>query len=154
MCRRPIRYYDAMQMQVGSFRFEAAPGAAEYTELMRRRQRRWASRARHGRPAQLEDLGRDAETLDLRGTVWVRTAEDLAALDSLRAEAGLDPPLEGEQEAAPEPLAVFRGGGGGESGEYLGRWVVSRITERERRLRAGGVPARIDFELTLMEHAQ
>lgn len=140
-------------MQVGSFRFEAAPGAAEYTELLRRRQRRWAARPRHGRPAQLEDLGRDAETLDLRGTVWIRTAADLAALDNLRSEAGLDPPPEGEQEAAPEPLAVFRGGSAGESGEYLGHWVVSRLTERERRLRAGGVPTRIDFELTLVEYS-
>ena len=139
-----------MQMQVGAFRFEASPGGAEYTELSRRRRRRWAARERHGQPAQLEDLGRDAETLDLHGTVWVRSPDDLAALDTLRSEAGLP----GEGGVEPQPLAVFRGGGDNSSGEYLGRWVVSRLNERERDLRVDGVPTRISFELSLMEFVE
>ena len=136
-----------MQMQVGSFRFEAGPGGAEYTELSRRRRRRWAARERHGLPAQLEDLGRDAETLDLSGTIWVRSPEDLAALDTLRSEAGLP----GEDDVAPQPLPVFRGGDEDNSGEYLGEWVVSRLNERERDLRLDGTPTRVTFELSLME---
>ena len=136
-----------MQMQVGDFRFEAAPGGAEYTELTRRRGRRWAARERHGMPAQLEDLGRDAETMDLYGTVWVRSAEDLVALDVLRSAAGLP----GEDGVDPQPLAVFRGGGEGDSGQYIGQWVVSRLSERERELRLDGTPTRITFEISLME---
>lgn len=138
------------QMQVGSFRFEAAAGRAEYSELMRRRERRWAGRERHGRPAQLEDLGRAAETLDLRGTIYVRTAADLAALDDLRREAGLP----GDDGARPQPLGVFRGGDDTHSGEYLGQWVVVRVVERERDLRLGGAPTRISFEISLLEHVQ
>ena len=136
-----------MQMQVGAFRFEAGPGGAEYTELSRRRRRRWAARQRHGMPAQLEDLGRDAETLDLHGTIWVRSPDDLAALDALRREAGLP----AEEDVEPQPLAVFRGGDDSSSGEYLGQWVVTRLNERERDLRVDGVPARISFELSLLE---
>ena len=141
-----------MQMQVGSFRFEVAPpGGAEYTELARRRRRRWAARERHGQPAQLEDLGRDADTMDLRGTVWVRSSADLAALDALRSEAGLP----GEEGAEPQPLAVFRGGDDdANSGEYLGQWVVTRLAERERDLRLDGAPTRIGFELSLMEFVE
>lgn len=136
-----------MQMQVGAFRFEATPGGAEYTELARRRRRRWAARERHGQPAQLEDLGRDAETIDLHGTVWVRSPDDLAALDALRSEAGLP----GEEGVEPRPLAVFRGGDDANSGEFLGQWVVTRLNERERDLRLDGTPTRISFELSLME---
>ena len=144
-----------MQMQVGGVRFDVEPGHAEYTELTRRRARRWNARERHGMPAQLEDLGRDAETMDLRGTVWVRTVDDLAALDVLRSEAGLlgftGVPGAPQAERAATPLAVFRGGGDGNSGEYLGQWVVVRLSEIERHLRVDGVPTRIDFEMTLLE---
>ena len=136
-----------MQMQVGAFRFEVAPGGAEYTELARRRRRRWAARERHGQPAQLEDLGRDAETMNLHGTVWVRSSDDLAALDALRSEAGLP----GEEGVEPQPLAVFRGGDDANSGEFLGQWVVTNLNERERDLRVDGKPTRISFELSLME---
>lgn len=139
-----------MQMQVGTFRFDVSPGAAEYTELTRRRGRRWASRDRHGLPAQLEDLGRDAEVMNFRGTIWVRSAADIEALDTLRSEAGLP----GEDGVNPRPLAVFRGGGAGNSGEFLGMWVVTRLTEREQDLRFDGAPARIAFELSLLEHVE
>ena len=132
-----------MQMQVGGFRFE---GRAEYSELTRQRERRWAARERHGQPPQLEDLGRGADTMTLHGTVWVRSAADLAALDALRVEAG----LAGDDGA--QPLAVFHGGGEADSGEYLGHWVISRLTERERDLRLDGTPTRITFEVTLTEH--
>ena len=136
-----------MQMQVGAFRFEVAAGGAEYAELARRRRRRWAARERYGQPAQLEDLGRDAETMNLHGTVWVRSPADLAALDALRSEAGLP----GEEGVEPQPLAIFRGGDDANSGEFLGQWVVTRLNERERDLRLDGTPTRITFELSLME---
>ena len=133
-----------MQMQVGEFRFDVDPGHAEYTELTRRRARRWASRERYGMPAQLEDLGRDAERIDVRGTIWVQTVEDLLALDPIKTQAGLP----GDEA---QPLPVFRGGNGAESGEYLGMWVVVSLNEREQILRADGVPTQIDFLMTLME---
>ena len=133
-----------MQMQIGDFRFEA-PGA-EYAELTRRYQRRWAARERHGLPPALEDLGRDADSITLTGTVWVRRAADLDAFAGLRRDAGLDP------DGQAKPLAVFLGGGGNSSGDHIGLWVVEQVQVRERRLRFDGIPARVDFTIRMREH--
>ena len=88
-----------MQMQIGPFRFDIAAGT-EYTELRRHARRRWTARDRFGQPPALEDLGRDAETLTVRGTVWIRTAAVSTALAAQGPvlPAGLvlrfpDPPL-------------------------------------------------------------
>ncbi len=133
-----------MQMQVGEFRFDV--DEAEYQELLRTRTRRWEQRDRHGRPQELEDLGRDAERISLTGTVWVQDSADLAALDALAEEAGLMPGSTGRA------LPVFLGGGRGSSGEYLGRWTVPRLEITERALRGpDGIPTRIDFEVELLE---
>ena len=136
-----------MQMQIGTFVFDVAAGT-EYAELRRYARRRWTARERFGQPPTLEDLGRDAETLTVRGTVWVRTAADLAAFAALRAAAGLDP--EGDP---PAPLPVYLGGGPGASGAFLGDWAVTRLGETERALRADGAPTRVDFTVTLQEAA-
>lgn len=134
-----------MQMQIGAFRFEV--GAAEYQELSRVRTRRWETRARHGKPPEVEDLGRDAERIELTGTVWVSHADDLAALDALAAEAGLERDGEGKT------LPVFIGGGSGSSGEYLGDWVVLRLETTDRKLRHDGIPTTIEFTVSLLEVA-
>lgn len=134
-----------MQMQIGTFRFEVAVGGAEYRELQRRSHRRWGTRPRYGLPPELEDLGRDASRIDLRGTVWVEEASDIEALADLRAVAGLEPGTEAS------PLDVFLGGSAGSSGEYLGRWAVTRLDETERTLRENGIPIRIDFRVSLLE---
>ena len=132
-------------LRLGTFRFEVAPGGAEYQELQRRSRRRWSTRERYGLPPELEDLGRDAGRIDLRGSVWVEEASDIEALDDLRLLAGLDP---GTVAIA---LPVFLGGGGGSSGEFLGLWAVTRLDETERSLRENGVPIRIDFRISLLE---
>ena len=134
-----------MQMQIGTFRFEVAAGGAEYRELQRRGRRRWATRERYGLPPELEDLGRDASRIDLRGTVWVEEASDIVALADLRSQAGLEP------DTTAEALPVFLGGSAGSSGEYLGRWAVTRLDETERTLRENGIPIRIDFRVSLLE---
>ena len=134
-----------MQMQIGAFRFEV--GGAEYQELSRVRARRWETRARHGKPPEVEDLGREAETIELTGTVWVSTSDDLAALDALVMEAGLEPGGEGK------PLPVFLGGGSGSSGEFLGMWGVRRFETGERELRHDGIPTEIQFTVSLLEVA-
>ena len=136
-----------MQMQIGVFRFEVAPGGAEYQEMQRRYRRRWSTRERYGRPPDLEDLGRDATRIDLRGTVWVEDAADIEALANLRLFAGLD--VGGAGIAQP----VFLGGGAGSSGSFLGLWAVTRLDETERSLRANGIPIRIDFRVSLLEKA-
>ena len=134
-----------MQMQIGAFRFEVAPGGAEYQELQRRARRRWATRERYGLPPELEDLGRDARRIDLRGTVWVDEAADIEALADLRVLAGFEP----GEDAEPQP--VFLGGSAGSSGEFLGRWAVTRLDETELSLRENGIPIRIDFRVSLLE---
>lgn len=134
-----------MQMQIGQMRFEV--GGAEYRELQRVRARRWETRARHGKPPEVEDLGRDAERIQLAGTVWVSVSEDLAALDALVSEAGLVAEGEGRR------LPVFLGGGSGSSGEYLGEWVVLRLETTERDLRHDGIPTAIEFTADLLEAA-
>ena len=133
-----------MQMQIGSFRFEV-PGA-EYRDLSRQHRRRWVARERHGLPPVLEDLGRDADSITLTGTVWVRRAADLDAFAALRIDAGLDPDTEAEA------LPVFLGGGGGASGDYLGLWAVEQLHVRERQLRLDGIPSRVDFSVRLREY--
>lgn len=137
-----------MQMRVGTFRFEVAPGGAEYQELQRRSRRRWSTRERYGLPPELEDLGRDAVRIDLRGTVWVKAAADIEALAALRAQAGLEP---GEKART---LPVFLGGSSGSSGDYLGQWAVTRLDETERSLRENGIPIRIDFRISLLEEGE
>ena len=132
-----------MQLQVGTFRFEV--GQAEYQELIRTRARRWAERERHGRPPEVENLGREAERITLSGTVWVSVPEDLAALDDLVSEAG----LAAQGQARTQP--VYLGGGSGSSGEYLGMWAVPRLEVTERQLRHDGIPTEIDFEVELLE---
>ena len=134
-----------MQMQIGAFRFEA--GGPEYQELYRVRARRWETRARHGKPPEVEDMGRDAERIELTGTVWVSTSDELAALDELVSEAGLVRDGEGK------PLPVFLGGGSGSSGDYLGEWAVTRLEVTEGSLRHDGVPTEIEFNVTLLEAA-
>lgn len=133
-----------MQMQIGTFVFRT-PGA-EYAELTRRSGRRWMRRDRRGRSPALDDVGRRAEEITLRGTVWVRTADDLAALDALRDVAAAGPD---GGEAASQP--VYIGGGGGASGTFLGHWAVTRMQVTERDLRFDHVPARIDFTVSLLE---
>ena len=134
-----------MQAQIGAFRFEV--GTAEYQELSRARARRWETRARHGRPPEVEDLGRDAERIELKGTVWVSTSDDLAALDALVSEAGLA--RDGKGELQP----VFLGGGSGSSGEYLGDWAVLSLQTTDRALRHDGIPTTIEFTVSLLEAA-
>ena len=134
-----------MQLQIGTFRFEVAPGSPEYQEMQRRSRRRWSTRDRYGLPPELEDLGRDATRVDLRGTVWVEDAADIEALADLRRWAGLDPGTEAETQH------VFLGGSAGSSGEYLGRWAVTRLNEKERSLRENGIPIRIEFTVSLLE---
>ena len=132
-----------MQMQVGEFRFDV--GGAEYQELSRVRARRWDERARHGKPPEVEDLGREAERIELTGTVWIESSEHLAAFDALVNEAGLAP------ERASTPLPVFLGGGSGSSGEYLGQWAVTRLEVTEQTLRLDGIPTEMAFTVSLLE---
>ena len=77
--------------------------------------------------------------------MWVDDAADIEALADLRTLAGLEPDTEAEV------LPVFLGGGAGSSGQYLGRWAVTRLEETERSLRENGVPIRIDFRVSLLE---
>lgn len=150
-----------MQLQIGTFSFAADPGGAEYASLRRVAGRRWTERQRHGRPPALEDLGRAAATLTLSGAVWIRSGADLAALDGLRAAAGLAAPAGPDTgggaaaEPAARPLPVFSGldSGGSSTRAFRGWWIVTRLTERRRQLRVDGIPARIDFVVTLTEHA-
>lgn len=134
-----------MQMQIGRFRFEVE--GAEYQELLRRRVRRWAARERHGRPPELEDLGRDADRIELSGTVWVESSADLAALDELVEIAGLERGREAEL------VPVFIGGGVGSSGESLGMWAVEDLETTESALRQDGIPTLIEFRVRLLEGA-
>lgn len=134
-----------MQMQIGSFAFQAQ--GPEYATLERRSARRWMRRERHGRPPALDDLGRQADEITLRGMVVVRTARDLAALDALRQPAGL------AADADAASLPVYLGGGAGSSGTFLGYFVVTRLRTTDRDLRFGSVPTRIEFVVSLLEDA-
>lgn len=142
-----------MQIQLGSFSFAAAAGGAEYSEARRRSTRRWVERRRHGRPPALEDLGRGAGALELSGTIWVKTAADLGALDALRVAGGLGAAA-GEPPGS-LPLPLFSGSDSATSSVRVwhGWWVIQRMTERRRMLRVDGTPTRIDFSLSLIEHA-
>ena len=149
-----------MQLQIGTFTFTVDPGGAEYANLRRVAGRRWVERQRHGRPPALEDLGRAAATLALSGTVWIRSGTDLAALDELRDAAGLAAPAGPDTGAAAveppsQPLPLFSGADAGSASTrtFHGWWVVTRLTERHRQLRVDGIPARIDFSVSLTEHA-
>ena len=134
-------------MQLGDFVFRA--DRAEYDELQRQLSRRWAPVARHGRPPLLEDLGREAAEVELSGSVAPRARRDLRPLESLIEEAGLAP---GTGDAPARPLTLYVGGQPGASGEATGDWAVLAVRTVESEMRFGGVPARIDFRITIREH--
>ena len=134
-----------MQMQIGAFRFEV--GGTEYQALRRMRRRLWETRARHGKPPEVEDLGRDADRVELTGTAWVSTSDHLAAFDELVSEGGL------ERGGSGKLLPVFLGGGSGSSGEYLGMWALESLETVEEELRHDGIPTEIQFTAALIEVA-
>ena len=138
-----------MQIQIGTFQFEAAGGGRGiYRPDPPAPEAVGATGAARQTP-ELDDLGRDAEQITLRGTIWIRSSADLAGLSGLIREGGLTTEAEADP---PQPLPVFLGGNNGASGDHIGNWVVSRITERETTLRIDGVPTRIDFSVMLTEH--
>lgn len=116
-----------MQLQLGGFRFEL-PGP-EYAERIQTAKRRWVSRARLGRPPASYDLGRDLQTLELRGSIPVLNGHERQALDALHVEAGLSPGAE----ATPQPLALLQVDG--DTATLAGEWDVLEIGATERELR-------------------
>ena len=130
-------------IQIGTFRFTG--GGAEYQQIQRMRRRRWERRERHGRPPEVEDLGRDADTIRLTGSIWVERGAQIDALAALADLAGMG----AGQGAATVP--VFAGGESADSGEYLGRWVITELDTTDDILRLGGIPALISFEIGLLE---
>ena len=71
---------------------------------------------------EFDDLGRDAEQITLRGTIWIRSSADLAGLSGLMRDGGVTTEAEADP---PQPLPVFLGGNNGASGDHIGNWVVS-----------------------------
>ena len=135
-----------MQLQLGSFRFEAAANTETALQEITR-SRRWVQRQRFGRPPALEDHGRAATAISVRGRIPVRRRVDLDALDTLRTEAGLV-----DTGADPQPLTLFQATPAGM--EALGAWTVERLVERRTGLRTtAGIPTVIEFELSLVEAA-
>lgn len=134
-----------MQMQLGSFRFEAAAGTeAASQEIARSRQ--WVRRGRLGRPPYLQDQGRDAAGITLTGSIPVTSRGRLDALEPLRVEAGLV-----DTDSPPEPLILLQADGAGTM-RSLGLWVVERLVETGKGPRTGaGIPAVIEFTISLLD---
>ena len=133
-----------MQLQLGSFRFESPVESSQHEVI---RVRRWVQRQRLGRPPTLEDHGRSAVQITLRGAIPITTADSLNALDALRTEAGLV-----DTDTDPQPLTLFQSDADGV--QALGAWVVEQLIERRRGLRtATGIPSVVEFDITLIEAA-
>lgn len=79
------------------------------------------------------ELSRLQEYLDLRGTIYPAWRGGLGQLDAMRAEA-----------AKGEPLRLVGG-----DGKVLGLWVITRIRETGSAHLAGGVPRKVEFQISL-----
>ena len=122
---------DTQLMRLGEFRF--AISTAAYDEITRTAEYRWPRQDRVGRTPSRQFTGPGDDTIELRGTIYPYYRGGLGQVDAMRAEA-----------ARGEPLRLVAG-----TGAVLGLWSILRIRDTGRTFLEGGVPRRIDFDLSL-----
>lgn len=121
-----------MMMTFGTFVFSLSTAA--YQQLQRQMTWRHASSERVGALPAHQFVGPGEDTIDLSGSITAELADDLLALDALRALA---------DDGVPQALVEG-------TGRVYGGYVITSLGETRREFFADGTPRLIDFQLQLL----
>lgn len=123
------------QLALGDYRFSVDTAALQ--ELERTSEWRWADKDVINSKPRSDYIGPGLDLLELQGVIYPHFRGGLGQVDAMRREAGKG-----------VPLRLVSG-----NGSDLGLWTIRRITEIQQRICQAGVPLRIEFRLSLKEHA-
>ena len=124
-----------LMLALGPFRFSVDSLAAE--RLTHRRAYRWAAQPRLGERAALQYLGEGEEQVTLGGRIYPHYRGGLGQATLLAALAGA---------GVPQPLVSA-------TGVFWGFFALVRVDQEQQRYFPGGVPRRLQIELTLRRYA-
>lgn len=125
-----------IMMVLGSYVFSV--DTAAYQTFSRVSSYRWPKQDRLARKPALQFTGPDADTIQLRGTIYPQFRGGLDQIDAMRTEAGKG-----------IPLLLVDG-----LGHVHGDWSITRIEENQRRHFKHGAPKRIDFAISLTAYGE
>jgi len=125
-----------IMMVLGAYVFSV--DTAAYQTLSRVSSYRWPKQNRLARAPALQFTGPDADTIQVRGTIYPQYRGGLGQIDAMRAEAGQG-----------IPLLLVDG-----LGHIHGDWAITRIEENERRHFRHGAPKKIDFSVSLTAYGE
>lgn len=128
-----------VMMGIGeSFVFSISTSA--YNQLQRSEEWRWAEQARFGQNDALQLTGRPNPTITVTGKIHALFMDGcgLGQLDKLRALGN-----------SGNPQQVVMG-----TGEVLGFWAITALTDNQSKFLTGGAPKVQDFTLTLKYYAE
>ena len=123
-----------VMLALGNFRFSL--DTAAYNELQRSTGFTWADQARIGTNPALQFTGKEAETINLKGLIIPEYKGGLGQLKDMRKIGH-----EGK------PLKLVSG-----TGEYLGEWVITNITETQNVFGQAGTPRKVEFGIALKRY--
>jgi phage protein U len=129
--------FPMLAIGAGDSTFTFSTGTAAYESLQRSTSWEWPAQARVGAYPAHQYTGPAAETITLPGVIYPAHRDAGAGrLDRLRALAA---------KGDPQPLADG-------SGNSLGRWVITSLTEDQSNFLPGGAPRKQTFTLNLTRY--
>ncbi len=124
----------SVMMILGVYPFSTSTAA--YKSLQRSNTYRWQPQERVGNNEALQYVGVGSETISLDGTLYPFYKGGVLQLPLIRELAELG-----------EPQLLISG-----TGQLMGRWVITRITEGQTLHAAHGLPQRQEFTVELRKY--
>ena len=118
-------------MKLGEFKFSI--NTAAYQQLMRSTSYNWEAQSRVGNHDALQFTGFGEDTITLKGTIYPHWRGGTKQIRDMRDMA-----------AQGKPLMLVDG-----NGYVHGRWVITKVDERDSTFAAGGNPLKQQFTLAL-----
>ncbi len=125
-----------VMMGLGDYRFSLS--SAAYNELSRTHNYRWQSHDRIGRSPSQQFVGAGSQTLDLSGTIYPHYKGGLEQINQMRTMAGKG-----------QPLILVDG-----TGQIWGKFVITRVEEKQSNFIKNGQPLRQNFRLSLVDYGE
>lgn len=121
----------SVMLGLGSFRFSISTAA--YQTLSRSTDYRWQAQDRFGRRPALQFVGIGRDTIDLQGVIFPHFRGGLGQIDRMRSSA-----------SGGEPMILVDG-----RGRVHGKFVITRVAERNSLFDRNGDPRQMEFTLSL-----